>query len=130
MHKLPKYLFLFFATILVCHNCLAQKQKDISVSYDEKVLFGGCWFIPHNSEVNIRFSENSNFTLHDIDSAGKDVIQTGKYLLDGHNLWLIYNEHPKQKFNFYRTEGADAHYMFVAYPTETSRYRFVHGNCD
>lgn len=130
MYKFRKYLLLIFLSTVVCHNCQAQKQKDIAISYDEKILFGGCWFIPHNSEVNIRFSENSNFILHDIDSTGKEVVQTGKYLLDGHNLWLIYNERPKQKFNFYKTEGADAHYLFVAYPTETSKYRFVHGNCD
>ena len=130
MYKFCKYLSVIFAFILACHNCQAQKEKAQPTFYDEKILFGGCWFIPHNSEVNIRFSENSNFTLHDIDSAGKEVVQTGKYLLDGHNLWLIYNERPKQKYNFYRTEGADAHYMFVAYPTETSKYRFVHGSCD
>lgn len=124
-----KYLLAGLCCFLFNANCFAQKTAEKPATYDDKVLFGGCWFIPHNSEINIRFSENSNFTMHDIDADGKELIMNGKYLLDGHNLWLIYNERPKQKFHFYKTEGADAHFIFVAYP-ETSKYKFVHGSCD
>ena len=130
MRILHKYLFLGCALFFALNNCYAQKTTDKPVVYDDKVLFGGCWFVPHNSEINIRFSENSNFLLHDLDATGKEKVMTGKYLLDGHNLWLIYNERPKQKFNFYKTEGTDAHFIFVAYGIEASKYRFVHGSCD
>jgi len=125
-----KFLLTGFSCFFCVINCFAQKTSDKPAAYDDKILYGGCWFVPHNSEINIRFSENSNFILHDLDSAGKESVQTGKYLLDGHNLWLIYNERPKQKFNFYKTEGKDAHFVFVAYPAETGRYKFVHGRCD
>lgn len=127
MHR---FLLTGFTCFICIINCFAQKANEKPVAYDDKVLFGGCWFVPHNSETNIRFSENSNFTLHDLDSTGKEMVLTGKYLLDGHNLWLIYNERPRQKFNFYKTEGTDPHFIFVAYPTEISKYRFVHGSCD
>ena len=124
------FLFTGLLCFITIIHCCAQKSPEKPMVYDDKLLFGGCWFIPHNSEVNIKFSENSNFTMHDVDANGKELVLTGKYLLDGHNLWLIYNERPKQKLHFYKTEGADAHFTFVAYPVETSKYRFVHGSCE
>ncbi len=130
MHQLYRSVFLGFAFLIIHTYCFAQKSPEKPVAYDDKVLFGGCWFVPHNSEINIRFSENSNFVLHELDSAGKEVALTGKYLLDGHNLWLIYNERPKQKFNFFKTEGPDAHFVFVSSPPDAGKYKFVHGNCD
>ncbi len=131
MHNRYKYLFLSVAFIFTNGICFAQKEgKEKSFSYDDKVLYGGCWFVPHNSLVNIRFSEYSNFQFHDIDSSEREVVITGKYLLDGHNIWLIYNDRPKQKFYFYKTEGAEEHFVIRAYPLETSEYHFVHGDCE
>jgi len=123
-------LYRIFTLVLVlCVNvCIAQRER--SVTYDDKVLFGGCWFVPHNSEINIKFSEYSNFTLHALDSNGKEKVIQGKYLLDGGNLWLIYNDRPKQKFSFYRTDGNDPHFVIRGYESEASPYHFVHGSCE
>lgn len=114
--------------LLTAHICFAQKEKTIS--YEDKVLYGGCWFVPHNSEVNIKFSEYSNFVFHRLDSNGKEEVVHGKFLLDGQNLWLIYNDRPKQKFYIYKTESTDPHFVIRPTPVETSAYRFVHGNCE
>jgi hypothetical protein len=122
------YRILSLVLLLISHICFAQKEK--AVSYNDKVLFGGCWFVPHNSDVNIKFSEYSNFTFHDLDSSGKEEIIQGKYLLDGGNLWLIYNDRPKQKFSFYKTEGADPHFVIHATSLESSDLHFVHGSCE
>ena len=120
---------IFTLVLLLCANiCFAQKEK--SASYDDKVLFGGCWFVPHNSDINIKFSEYSNFQLHDLDSNGKEELIQGKYLLDGGNLWLIYNDRPKQKFSFYKTEGSDPHFVIRATQPETNALHFVHGSCE
>lgn len=121
------FLSLLFAAIIA----FAQKGKESPVSYDDKLLYGGCWFVPHNAGVNIHFSEFGNFQFADYDNAnGGEVIFQGKYLLDGHNLWLIYNDRPKQKFYFYKGEGADTSYYIKGYPLKTSAYYFVHGNCE
>ena len=131
MLKPYKYLPLILVLFFSCNICFAQKNKATDKpTWDDKVLFGGCWFVPHNSQVNIRFSDYSNFQFHDIDSSEREIVINGKYLLDGHNLWLIYNDRPKQKFYFYKTEGADEHFVIRAYPIETSEYRFVHGDCE
>ncbi len=130
MFKLYTFVFTAIVFTFSCNICFAQKDKDKPISYEDKVLYGGCWFVPHNSEINIKFSEYSNFRFHDIDSNEKEVIITGKYLLDGHNLWLIYDDRPKQKFYFYKTEGADEHFVIRSYPLETSEYHFVHGDCE
>lgn len=127
-----KYLLFIFVLFLSTNICFAQKDRDKekTFSHDDKVLYGGCWFVPHNSQINIRFSEFSNFQFHNIDSSEKEVVVTGKYLLDGHNLWLIYNDRPKQKFYFYKTEGADEHFVIRSYPVDNSEYHFVHGDCE
>ena len=125
-----QYKYVTLVLLLVANTCFAQKEKEKPVSYEDKVLYGGCWFVPHNSDVNIRFSEYSNFTFHSLDSNGKEEVVQGKYLLDGHNLWLIYNDRPRQKFYFYKTESTDPHFVIRAYPIETSEYHFVHGNCE
>ncbi len=132
MFKLHSIVFTAIV-LLFSHNIsFAQKDKDRDKPFanDDKVLFGGCWFVPHNSQVNLKFSDYSNFEFHDIDSNAREVVITGKYLLDGHNLWLIYNNRPKQKFYFYKTDGADEHFVIRGYPLETSEYHFVHGNCE
>ncbi len=120
---------IFTLVWLLCANvCFAQKEKP--VSHEDKILFGGCWFVPHNSDVNIRFSEYSNFVLHNLDSNGNEQTVQGKYLLDGNNLWLIYNDRPKEKFSFYKTEGADPHFVIRGWPPETNPLHFVHGSCE
>ena len=109
----------------------AQKEKDKTANYDEKVLFGGCWFVPHNSEVNIRFSDFNSFQFKDYDKEkGGEVTYSGKYLLDGSNLWLIFNDQPKRKFYFYKGEGGDDNYYIKGYPLKTTEYYFVHGKCE
>jgi hypothetical protein len=109
----------------------AQKEKEKAVTYDDKQLYGGCWFVPHNAGVNIRFSEFNNFIFADYDnSKGGEIILKGKYLLDGHNMWLIYDDRAKEKFYFYKGEGADDAYYIKGYPLKTSEYYFVHGKCD
>jgi len=118
-------LFLFITSI--SH---AQKAQDKAVEYDDRLLFGGCWFVPHNAGVNLRFSENSNFKFEDFDKDKGEVTFTGKYLLDGHNLWLLFNDKPKQKFYFYKGDGADDNYYLKGYPLKTTTYYFVHGECD
>ncbi len=130
MFKLYRFVFTAIVLIFTCQVSFAQKENDKPASYDDKILYGGCWFVPHNSEINIRFSEYSNFRFHDIDSTEREVIITGKYLLDGHNLWLIYDDRPKQKFYFYKTDGPDGHFVIRGYPLETSEYHFVHGDCE
>ena len=122
------YRIFTLVSLLFVNVCFAQKEK--AGSYDDKVLFGGCWFVPHNSDVNIKFSEYSNFLLHDLDSNGKEQTIQGKYLLDGGNLWLIYNDRPKQKFSFYKTDGTDPHFVIRSSAPETSALHFVHGSCE
>ena len=122
------YRILSLVLLLTSNICFAQKEK--SVSYNDKVLFGGCWFVPHNSDVNLKFSEYSNFIFHDLDSSGKEEVIQGKYLLDGGNLWLIYNDRPKQKFSFYKTEGTDPHFVIRAISPESADLHFVHGSCE
>ena len=130
MFKLYRFVFTAIVLIFSSFTCLSQKDKDKTVTYTDKVLFGGCWFVPHNSEIYLTFSEYSNFRFHDIDSNEHEVFITGKYLLDGHNLWLIYDDRPKQKFDFYKTEEPDAHYEIRSYPIEKGGYLFVHGDCE
>ena len=130
MFKLYKFVFTAIVLISISNLCFAQKEINKPETYNDKILFGGCWFTPHNSEINITFSDYSNFRFHNIDSNEHEVIITGKFLLDGHNLWLIYNDRPKQKFDFYKTEGPDAHYVIRSYPLEKSEYLFVHGDCE
>ena len=128
MSKLYTAVCLLLLTSL---TAFAQKNKDKPVSYDDKLLFGGCWFVPHNSGVNIRFTENSNFAFQDRDKEkGDEVAYTGKYLLDGNNLWLIFNDKPKKKFYFYKGEGSDDNYYIKGYPLKTTEYYFVHGKCE
>jgi len=126
--------FTYFATVLLSLSAtvsFAQKEKAAPVSYDDKLLYGGCWFVPHNAVVNIRFTENSNFQLQEYDNnKGGEVTYAGKYLLDGNNLWLLYNDKPKQKFYFYKGEGADDGYYIKGYPLKTTEYYFVHGKCE
>ena len=122
----------------ICHTicclfitavCFAQKDKV--VSYDDKMLYGGCWFVPHNTGINIRFTEHSNFKLQDTDpEQGGEVTYTGKFLLDGNNLWLIYNDKPKQKLGFYKGAGADEAFYIKGYPLKTSESYLVHGKCE
>jgi hypothetical protein len=130
MFKLYRFVFTAVVLIFTCEVSFAQKENDKPASYNDKVLYGGCWFVPHNSGINIRFSEYSNFRFQDIDSTEREVVVTGKYLLDGHNLWLIYDDRPKQKFYFYKTEGPEEHFVIRGYPLETSEYHFVHGDCE
>jgi hypothetical protein len=81
--------------------------------------------------VKIQFTEHSNFVFNDYDAeAGREITLTGKYLLDAHNLWFIFNDRPKQKFYFYKGDAPDGNYYFKGYPLKTSAYYFVHGNCD
>lgn len=110
----------------------AQKAATIPVtSFDDKLLYGGCWFVPHNAGVNIHFTEHSDFIFNDYDQeAGREISLTGKFLLDGHNLWLIFNDRPKQKFYFAKEETPGGNYYFRGYPLKTSTYYFVHGNCE
>lgn len=108
----------------------AQKTKVTAVSYSDSMLYGGCWFVPHNSAVNIRFLEFGNFQFADYDDAKGELHLSGKYLLDEHNLWLIYNDRPKEKFYFTKGEGTDNNYYIKGYPLKSSRYTFVHGSCD
>ena len=132
MHKLYSGLLTIVILVFSHSTGFAQKDKDNGklLSWDDKVLYGGCWFVPHNSQVNIQFTEYANFLMHDVDANNKEVTITGKYVLDGHNLWLVYNDRPKQKFYFYKTEGTDEHFVIRGYPVETSEYHFVHGNCE
>ena len=117
--------------MLITGVSFAQKAKETTTNYDDKLLYGGCWFVPHNAGVNLRFTEFSNFQFSDYDNTkGGEIVLTGKYLLDGHNLWLIYNDRPKEKFYFYKGEGADDNYYINGYPLKTSTYYFVHGSCE
>ena len=128
-------LFMRFSAILllvfVTGVSFAQKAKETTANYEDKLLYGGCWFVPHNAGVNLRFTEFSNFQFSDYDNTkGGEIVLTGKYLLDGHNLWLIYNDRPKEKFYFYKGDGVDDNYYIKGYPLKTSTYYFVHGSCD
>jgi len=126
------YRFVITAVVLISSSNVgfSQKANDKTETYSDKILFGGCWFTPHNSEINISFSEYSNFCIHNIDSEEHEIVLTGKFLLDGHNLWLIYNDRPKQKFYIYKTEGPDMHYVIRSYPMDKGEYLFVHGDCE
>lgn len=116
--------------VLFAGHAIAQKQKKNDTPND-KELYGGCWFVPHNATTNIRFSGFSDFVFSDYDSkAGRDITLTGKFLLDGHNLWLIYNDRAKQRFYIYKGKDGDTNYYIKGYPPDKSSYYFVHGECE
>ncbi|MES2701250.1 MAG: hypothetical protein V4649_01370 [Bacteroidota bacterium] len=126
-----RYILLVALFLFAGVRSIAQKAAAAPASYDDSILYGGCWFVPHNAGINIKFSAHYNFEFNDYDTeAGREITLTGKYLLDGHSLWLIYNDRPKQKFYFYKGDPPDNNYYFKAYPLKTSPYYFVHGNCE
>jgi hypothetical protein len=124
------YILLYLLFVTGMHS-FAQKTVIPVTAFDDSLLYGGCWFIPHNAGINIRFTGYANFVFNDYDQEnGRELTLTGKYLLDGHNLWLIFNDRPKQKFYFAKEEKPGGHYYFRGYPLKTSTYYFVHGNCE
>jgi hypothetical protein len=75
----------------------------------EKLL--GYWFTPHAATINIRFFRNNTFVLNDYNTTlDKEERLTGNYDLKGSTLTLLYDDRPKQRFKFYKGEGADDNY--------------------
>ena len=73
----------------------------------------GNWFIPHAGMINIKFIRDGSFEFNDYNSnLGKEELLTGTFQLENGTLTLLYNDRPKQKFNFYKgTEGDSRFYI-------------------
>jgi hypothetical protein len=97
------------------------KVKTGKLSNVENLI--GYWFVPHVAIINIRFYRNGRFDFKDYNAIlDKDENLQGTYQLDKGILTLFYNDRPKQKFKFYRSDKGDDNY----YIKNNSHY-FVKG---
>lgn len=87
----------------------------------------GCWFVPHSATINIKFERNGRFKFNDYNSQ-LQVEETlrGSWELSGSSLSLLYDDRPKQNFQFHKGKNGDTNYYI-----EKSGYYFVKsGNCE
>jgi hypothetical protein len=85
----------------------------------EKLL--GYWFMPHAATINIQFYRDQRFVFNDYNKAiGKEEKLTGKFSLQGKTLTLLYDDRPKQKFQFTKGEPGDNNYYI-----KNQNYYFV-----
>lgn len=109
--------------ILFCISAIGQSN--------EKELLGGCWFVPHFALHHIVFKENNSFVFNDYDDKGKEHVLTGKYLLTGTTLYLIYDDRPKQKVQFYKRKVENSYVIVIkASKKGYADVVFLHGECE
>jgi hypothetical protein len=83
----------------------------------------GYWFVPHVAFINIRFYRNEKFIFKDYNATlDKDESLQGTYQLDKGTLTLYYDDRPKQKFKFYRSDKGDYNYYI-----KNNSHSFVKG---
>jgi hypothetical protein len=70
----------------------------------EKLL--GFWYMPDNSDVNVKFLRDKTFTLNDFNASGTPQRLDGTFELSGSTLTLFYSDRPKQSFKFYKGTGS------------------------
>lgn len=116
---------------IIAGSCKNATTQDKDINFSQDLLLNGCWFIPHNADVNIRFKKDFTFEFTDFDNKTmKEVLLSGTYSLEGHDLLLKYKDRPEQKFYFYKGESTDDNYYIKGYPLKTTSYYFVHGECN
>ncbi len=112
-------------------SALKGNKRVAKPDFNQNLLLGGCWFIPHSADINIRFYRDFTFKFNDYDiKRNTEVLLTGTYSLDGNDLWLNYSDESKQKFYFYKAGSPDANYYIKGLPLKTNTYYFVHGECE
>jgi hypothetical protein len=104
------------------------KKSDSNIG----LLLGGCWFVQHVAIIHIKFHSDFTFDFSDYDASNKEVLLTGTYSLNGHDLWLNYSDRSKEKFYFYKSSPPDNNYYIKRYPSKIgfSSTLFVHGECE
>jgi hypothetical protein len=117
-----------FTFLLLLSLSLSAKCQKLT----EKDLIGGCWFIPHNATINIHFFSNNTFVFNDYNSK-KDIEEKllGKFILIGQDLYLIYDDRPKQKVKFFiRNEDKNAVIRISSINKKVADYIFIKGECE
>jgi hypothetical protein len=118
----------FFTVFLLVSLCLTSNCQKLT----EMDLIGCCWFIPHSATINIHFYSNHTFVFNDYNSKKNiDEKLIGKFLLVGQELYLIYNDRPKQKAKFFiRKEDENAVIRISSGTKKVADYVFLKGECD
>ena len=146
MKNVSLYLFVFLFLLLGCDKF--QKSQETSNNSNESALnensqppappkvveevfaptienIIGCWVVPKSEHVSIQFLRDGSFHFMDFSTEGQEYI-TGSVEISGHDLYLLYDDRPKQKFYFYAGSGADSKNFYIkGYPLKTTKYYFV-----
>ena len=98
-----------------------QAGKNDNLSNVENLI--GYWFVPHNAMINIKFNRDGKFEFNDYNAIlEKDELLKGTYKLENGILTLLYEDRPKQEFEFYKSEHGDDNYYI-----KKKGYYFVKG---
>ncbi len=107
-----KKIFVVKLLIILCLICSSKQIFCIQQNgkSDSQNLIG-FWFQPHSAFLNIKFYPNGRFEFNDYNlKLDKEELLKGRYYLKGSSLVLVYDDRPKQSFNFIKGKGGDKNF--------------------
>jgi hypothetical protein len=115
-------------TVILSSNGTWKQTDTISdtILYNQKMLLGGCWFVPHDAMRNIKFYENYTFKMH---LTNMELV-TGSYKILGHDIKLTFNNNPVATYLFIdnKTYSGSPNDALKSYPIDKAEYWFVHSD--
>jgi hypothetical protein len=106
-------LLIALFSVLLCSPLFAKGKQTVDVKCLQNIInvngdnakeenpIIGKWVVPLNKNVNITFNRDKTFVFNDynVKKHSKETL-TGKYLLEGKKLVLVYSDRPRQTFIF------------------------------
>ncbi len=86
-----------------------------SLSNNQELLLGGCWFYPHDAPTNIAFYKDFTFKFNSFDGVKK-----GTYSLYNDDVYLNCRDGSKYQFLIFEKQ------YLKSYPLEKKEYYLVH----